>query len=270
MVVRDRRSPTDPRFSERVMRSYEATGLERSLKTPSLAFALDPDFAEAYTQFVRGDLYARDTLSQADREIVACCVLACLDKQDQLASHLRSGISHGATPTELLEAIFQSVPYGGFPAGLSSMRTYAKLFPEMVREDRQAPPQDVDALPSGPRDAGARAAATDFYGPDGADRIYSWLAALDTEASLACQRFIYGGILARDTLEPRMRALAGLGCLVVLGGERQLPLQIRAAARVGASRAEIVETILQMCVYAGWPRMFDAIAVLADLQPELC
>ena len=79
-------------------------------------YGLDPDFCELWMQFIRGGLYSREVLSQATREIIACCALACLDKQVQLRSHLQTGASFGAPKEHLLRAIFQSVIYGGFPA----------------------------------------------------------------------------------------------------------------------------------------------------------
>jgi alkylhydroperoxidase/carboxymuconolactone decarboxylase family protein YurZ len=61
-------------------------------------------------------MYAREVVPQSTREICACAALAAIDKQAQLKDHLICGQILGARKEELLEAVIQSVTYGGLPA----------------------------------------------------------------------------------------------------------------------------------------------------------
>src|SRR6185369_9777443 len=137
-MFRDERSGEYPRFSKRVIESYQQTGIERGMETADLVYGLDPDFTELYMQ--------------STREICACAALAAIDKQAQLKDHLICGQILGATREELLEAVIQSVTYGGLPAAVQSLKTYAEVFPEMVKRDRPPIPATAGDDPdAGPR-----------------------------------------------------------------------------------------------------------------------
>src|SRR5204863_2006031 len=148
----------------RVVESYRATGLERGLELLDFAYALDPDFAELLGQYIRGGLYSREVVPQSTREICVCAALAALDKQAQLRTHLLNGVVYGATKEQLLEAVRQSVTYGGFPSAIASLRTYADLFPDMVKRDRPPIPASEGELLSGSRYGPAIEATTRLYG----------------------------------------------------------------------------------------------------------
>ena len=118
-MFRDERDQEYPRFSKRVIDSYRTTGIDRGMETANLIYGLDPDFTELYMQYTRGGMYAREVVPRSIREICACAALAATDKQEQLRDHLIGGHILGATKEELLEAVIQSVTYGGRPPPFS-------------------------------------------------------------------------------------------------------------------------------------------------------
>ena len=72
--------------------------------------------------------------------------------------------------------------------------------------------------------------------------------------------FAYGDVIGRPGLSLRDRELATIVMLGAIGGcEPQLSVHIQGALNVGCTKAEIVETLLQLCVYAGFPRTINAI-----------
>ncbi|MEZ0215170.1 MAG: carboxymuconolactone decarboxylase family protein [Xanthobacteraceae bacterium] len=74
--------------------------------------------------------------------------------------------------------------------------------------------------------------------------------------------FGYGDIYSRPGLDLRTRMLATVAGLVCLGhAQRELEVHIGSALNVGASKAEVVETIMQMALYAGFPAALDALLV---------
>ena len=136
-VYRDKRSEEYPRYSKRAIDNYRALGLGDSMiEYLDTIYGLDPEWCELFMQYTRAGLYCCEVVPQSTREICACAALAALDKQAQLKQHLLGGVAAGATKEAPLEAVFQSVTYGSFPAVMSSIRTYAETFPEMVKRDR--------------------------------------------------------------------------------------------------------------------------------------
>lgn len=73
--------------------------------------------------------------------------------------------------------------------------------------------------------------------------------------------FPYGDVYSRPGLDARSRQIATIAALTALGGaEHELAIHIRSALRQGCTRQEVIEIILQMAVYAGFPRALSALA----------
>ncbi len=75
--------------------------------------------------------------------------------------------------------------------------------------------------------------------------------------------FLSGEIWLRPGLDRRTRSLCTIATLAALGRSNGLALNIRMALHNGATRAEILETLLHIAPYAGFPATWDAL-VLAD------
>ena len=72
--------------------------------------------------------------------------------------------------------------------------------------------------------------------------------------------FPFGDIYTRPGLDLRTRELAVVAALTALGNATpQLKVHIHAALNVGCSRQEIVEVIMQMAVYAGFPAALNGL-----------
>src|SRR5437879_5494258 len=66
--------------------------------------------------------------------------------------------------------------------------------------------------------------------------------------------FPFGDIYSRPGLDLKTRELAVVAALTALGNAKpQLKVHIHGALNVGCLRQEIVEVIMQMAVYAGFP-----------------
>jgi 4-carboxymuconolactone decarboxylase len=77
--------------------------------------------------------------------------------------------------------------------------------------------------------------------------------------------FSYGDVMSRPGLDRRSRQLATIAALTAAGHAPQLAVHIRGALNVGCTRQEIVEVILQMAVYAGFPAAINALNVAREV-----
>lgn len=74
--------------------------------------------------------------------------------------------------------------------------------------------------------------------------------------------FPFGDIYSRDGLDVKFRQIATIAALTALGtAERQLGAHIENALHVGCTKEQIIETIIQMSVYAGFPAALNGLAV---------
>lgn len=72
--------------------------------------------------------------------------------------------------------------------------------------------------------------------------------------------FPFGDIYTRPGLDLKSRELATVAALTALGhAQPQLAVHVNAALNVGCSAEELVEVIMQMAVYAGFPAALNGI-----------
>lgn len=81
--------------------------------------------------------------------------------------------------------------------------------------------------------------------------------------------FGYGQVLSRPQLDLRTRELATVAALTALGtAQPQLKSHLNGALNVGCKPEEIVEVIMQMAVYAGFPASLNGIAMAKEVFAE--
>ncbi|WP_223198882.1 carboxymuconolactone decarboxylase family protein [Solihabitans fulvus] len=106
--------------------------------------------------------------------------------------------------------------------------------------------------------------------PDGPRReAYDALADLAPDLARYAVEFAYGDIHSRPGLDAARRELVILGALVALGDCRpQLEAHLDNGLTAGLSQEEIVEAVMQALPYAGFPRVFNAMAVVRKVLAD--
>jgi 4-carboxymuconolactone decarboxylase len=78
--------------------------------------------------------------------------------------------------------------------------------------------------------------------------------------------FPFGDIYCRPGLDLRGREIATIAALTALGNATpQLKVHLEAGLNVGLSRTEIVEVIMQMAVYAGFPAALNGLLAAREI-----
>ncbi|GKS92482.1 carboxymuconolactone decarboxylase family protein [Acidovorax sp. SUPP2539] len=81
--------------------------------------------------------------------------------------------------------------------------------------------------------------------------------------------FPFGDIYAREGLGLRERELATVAALCALGHALpQLKVHVHAALHVGCQPQEIVEVVMQMAAYAGFPAALNGLSVVREVFAE--
>jgi 4-carboxymuconolactone decarboxylase len=82
----------------------------------------DRDLARHISMFFTGRLYAREVISQKQRELCAVAALTALQRLDELRSHINAALNVGATKEEVAEVIFQMLTYSGVPTMVEGLK----------------------------------------------------------------------------------------------------------------------------------------------------
>ena len=81
--------------------------------------------------------------------------------------------------------------------------------------------------------------------------------------------FPFGDIYSRPGLDLKSREIATVAALTALGNAQpQLKVHIHGALNVGCTREEVIEVIIQMAVYAGFPAALNGISAAKAVFKE--
>lgn len=98
------------------------------------------------------------------------------------------------------------------------------------------------------------------------DRVLESLRPIAPDFATYVIEFPFGDIFSRPGLDLRTRELATVAALTAMGtAPAQLRLHIGGALNVGASPEEILETIMQMAVFAGFPAALNGLAAAREV-----
>jgi 4-carboxymuconolactone decarboxylase len=101
------------------------------------------------------------------------------------------------------------------------------------------------------------------------DRLIEDLKDIAPDLARLIIEFPYGDVIARPGLDLKSREIATVAALTALGNaSAQLKSHIGMALNAGCSREEIVEIIIQMAVYAGFPAALNGIAAAKEAFEE--
>ncbi|MER0239174.1 4-carboxymuconolactone decarboxylase [Fulvimarina sp. MAC8] len=86
-------------------------------------------------------------------------------------------------------------------------------------------------------------------------------------------RSAWGTVWASDGISQRDRSMLTLALLAACGNFEEIPMHIRATARTGASKQDVLETFQHVAIYAGVPRANHALklakATYAEMEEEV-
>lgn len=92
------------------------------------------------------------------------------------------------------------------------------------------------------------------------------LAEIAPDVSDWVTEFAYGTVVARPGLGLKERELITVAALAAMGhAPAQLRAHLRGARRAGCSQTELVEALMQMAVYAGFPAAINALLIAREV-----
>jgi 4-carboxymuconolactone decarboxylase len=90
----------------------------------------DPELARHISMFFTGRLYAREVISQKQRELCAVAALTVMQRVDELRAHVHAALNVGASKEEIAEVMFQMLTYGGVPTTVEGLKVCKEVLQE--------------------------------------------------------------------------------------------------------------------------------------------
>lgn len=101
------------------------------------------------------------------------------------------------------------------------------------------------------------------------ERVVASLADIAPDFAKYLIEFPFGDIYSRPQLDLKTREIGVVAALTALGNATpQLKVHIHGALNVGCSKEEVVEIIMQMSVYAGFPAALNGLFAAKEVFAE--
>jgi 4-carboxymuconolactone decarboxylase len=84
--------------------------------------AFTAEFQDLLTRYAWGEVWTRPGLDRRTRCCITVAMLVALNREEELALHVRAALDNGVTVEELKEVLLQSAVYCGIPAGNAAFR----------------------------------------------------------------------------------------------------------------------------------------------------
>ncbi len=100
-------------------------------------------------------------------------------------------------------------------------------------------------------------------------RVVSGLEGLAPDLARYVIEFGFGDVYARPGLDLRSRELGTVAMLAAMASARpQLEVHLHGALNVGCTRAELIELLMQVALYAGFPAALNAVEAARKVFAE--
>ena len=91
---------------------------------------LTAEFQDLLTRYAWGEIWTRPGLDRRTRSCITVAMLVALNRNDELALHIRAARTNGVTVDELKEILLQSAIYCGVPAANTAFGVAARVLAE--------------------------------------------------------------------------------------------------------------------------------------------
>ena len=106
-------------------------------------------------------------------------------------------------------------------------------------------------------------------GDEHVDRAEAAKTPLDEPFQTLITEGAWGTVWASDGISPRERSMLTLALLAALGNFEEIAMHIRATARTGASKQDVLEAFQHVAIYAGVPRANHALKLAKQTYEEM-
>jgi 3-oxoadipate enol-lactonase/4-carboxymuconolactone decarboxylase len=89
------------------------------------------DFQDLITRYVWGEIWTRPGLDRRTRSCITLTAMVALNREEELALHVRAAVRNGLTQDEIKEVILQCAVYCGVPAANSAFAVAQRVLDEL-------------------------------------------------------------------------------------------------------------------------------------------
>ena len=233
---------------------------------------ISPDLVKYIIEYAFGDIYNRTELPLRAKEL---CVVAALtamgNAAPQLKVHIHGALNVGCNIAEIQEVILQMSAYAGFPSAINGMLALKDVVAERKSEGKndQAGTIQSTSLPKDSTRYELGVKHLTMLSPNQVDNLEQTFKDISPDMARFVIEYGFADIFSRPTLDFKHREMATIAALTAMGtAPSQLKFHIKAALNIGVNQVDIVEIMLLMSVYSGFPAAINGTLALKEVVNE--
>ena len=209
-----------------------------------------------------GSIWARPGLDIRYRMLATLSVLSSLQRLSQLQTYVHSALNMGMGAEEIQEALIHCSLYAGFPSTVNSLEVAHEAFNERGIEVPQTEIPEVSLEEMESRGIELR---EKLMGVEDRGGYVNALMDLAPDLRQITLQFAFGEIFQRPGLDLKSRVVCTTAALTALRADAQLRNFLQAGLRVGFTKDEMVEVLMQTGGYAGYPAALNALSIAGQV-----
>jgi 4-carboxymuconolactone decarboxylase len=226
-----------------------------------------PDLLRLSISFAFGEMLARNGLDHKAKLLAIISMLAASgNRAAALRLHLAGALAHGVTQKEIIEVLIQLSVYLGFPSALNAFSVAKNVFAAPAQTTMVNIPMLTETESRDDRLARGRATLAKTSGAAG-DAVVRSFDDVAPDLGRMIVEHSYGEVFSRPGIDMKTRELSACAALAAIGSttmETPLRVHINAALNVGATREEILETLVNLASYSGYPATQQAVRIATE------
>ena len=226
------------------------------------AVASVPGLRNFTGEAIFGAVWSRPGLDIRYRMLATLAVLSSLQRLSQLQTYVHSALNMGMNPEEIQEALIHCCLYAGFPSVVNSLEVAHEAFHERGIE---VPQPDVPEVSLEEMETRGRELREKLMGVQDQGGYVNALNDLAPDLRTLTLQFGFGEIFFRPGLDLKSRVVCSTASLTALRADSQLRNFLQAGPRIGFTKDEMVEILMQTGGYAGFPAALNAISLASEV-----
>lgn len=225
----------------------------------------DPDFYHTTNSLIYDDIYTKISLNAKTREMVTLACLSVNHNEELFKEHTTLALKNGVTPIEIKEILYQAAPYIGLPRIYTSLDYANSVF---KNEGIKLPLEGQTTVTKENRLEKGIEVQTAIFG-DAINTMRKNAPNNQKDLQDHLSAYCFGDTYTRKGLDLKQRELITFTVIAALGGcEGQLKAHTLANISEGATKKDLIDTLVTCMPYNGFPRTLNALAIVNEVVRE--
>lgn len=223
----------------------------------------NPEYVETFLNFAFDEVYDHAPYDEKLRWMVILASMIAQNTRDRYKVFLAGALNIGITPEEIMEIVYQAVPYCGIARVFDIIYDTNEV---LERNGIKLPVAGGTTVSHENRFKEGLKVQKEIFGADNIDAMRDGAPNDEKHIQDYLSANCFGDYYTRKYLDLKTREVLTFAMLISLGGcEAQVKGHISGNLNVGNDRKFLIETVTQLLPYIGYPRALNALNCINEV-----